>query len=151
MKHVLIDTDPGIDDALALLLAFSSPELKVEGVTTVVGNVSLELANLNALKMLEFLGATDVPVSPGASKPLACEAVDGVDIHGRTGLGEAVLPEPQMRLDGRSAVQLIKEKAEELGDRLTIIPIGPLTNIAEAFRARAPYSGRNEAPSEPRL
>ena len=135
MKHVLIDTDPGIDDALALLLAFSSPELKVEGVTTVVGNVSLELANLNALKMLEFLGATDVPVSPGASKPLACEAVDGVDIHGQTGLGEAVLPEPQMRLDGRSAVQLIKEKAEELGDRLTIIPLGPLTNIAEAFRA----------------
>ena len=56
MKHVLIDTDPGIDDALALLLAFSSPELKVEGVTTVVGNVSLELANLNALKMLEWEG-----------------------------------------------------------------------------------------------
>jgi inosine-uridine nucleoside N-ribohydrolase len=135
MKHVLIDTDPGIDDALALLLAFSSHELKVEGVTTVVGNVSLELANLNALKMLEFLGATGVPVSPGASKPLACEAVDVVGIHGLTGLGGAVLPEPQMRLDGRSAVQLITEKAEELGDRLTIIPIGPLTNIAEAIRA----------------
>jgi inosine-uridine nucleoside N-ribohydrolase len=136
MKHVLIDTDPGIDDALALLLAFSSPELKVEGVTTVVGNVSLELANLNALKMLEFLGATDVPVSPGASKPLACEAVDGVGIHGRTGLGGAVLPEPRMRLDGRSAVQLIMEKAEELGDRLTIIAVGPLTNIAEVISAQ---------------
>jgi len=135
MKHVLIDTDPGVDDALALLLAFSSPELKVEGVTTVVGNVSLELTNLNALKMLELLGATGVHVSPGASKPLACEAVDGVGIHGRTGLGGAVLPEPQMSLDGRSAVQLITEKVEELGGRLTIIAIGPLTNIAEALRA----------------
>ncbi len=135
MKHVLIDTDPGIDDALALLLAFSSPELKVEGVTTVVGNVSLELASMNALKMLEFLGATDVPVSPGASKPLACKAVDGVEIHGQTGLGGAIFPEPWMRLDGRSAVQLIVEKAQELGDQLTIIPLGPLTNIAEAFRA----------------
>ena len=136
MKHVLIDTDPGVDDALALLLAFGSPELKIEGVTTVVGNVSLELANLNALKLLEFLGAVDVPVAPGAAEPLVREAVDGVGIHGETGLGEAVLPEPTLKLNGRSAVQLIVEKAEELGDRLTIIPIGPLTNIASAIQAK---------------
>jgi purine nucleosidase len=134
MKHVLIDTDPGIDDALALLLAFSSPELKVEGVTTVVGNVSLELVNLNALKLLEFLGARDVPVASGAAKPLSRTAVDGVSIHGRMGLGEAVLPEPTMQLDRRSAVQFIKEKAEELGDQLTIIHLGPLTNIAYAIQ-----------------
>jgi len=136
MKHVLIDTDPGVDDALALLLAFGSPELKIEGVTTVVGNVSLELANLNTLKLLEFLGAVDVPVASGAAEPLVREAVDGVGIHGKTGLGEAVLPEPTLKLSGRSAVQLIIEKAEELGDRLTIIPIGPLTNIASAIQAK---------------
>jgi inosine-uridine nucleoside N-ribohydrolase len=136
MKHVLIDTDPGVDDALALLLAFGSPELKIEGVTTVVGNVSLELASLNALKLLEFLGAVDVPVASGAAEPLVREAVDGVGIHGETGLGEAVLPEPTLKLNGRSAVQLIVEKAEELGDRLTIIPLGPLTNIASAIQAK---------------
>jgi purine nucleosidase/pyrimidine-specific ribonucleoside hydrolase len=134
MNSVLIDTDPGVDDALALLLAFSSPELTVEGITTVVGNVSLELANLNALKLLEFLGARDVPVASGAGKPLSRTAVDGVNIHGLMGLGEAVLPEPTMQLDERSAVQLIKEKAEELGDQLTIIPLGPLTNIASAIQ-----------------
>ena len=136
MKHVLIDTDPGVDDALALLLAFGSPELKIEGVTTVVGNVSLELANLNALKLLEFLGAVDIPVASGAAEPLVREAVDGVGIHGETGLGEADLPEPTLKLNGRSAVQLIVEKAEELGDRLTIIPIGPLTNIASTIQAK---------------
>ena len=135
MRHVLIDTDPGVDDALALMLAFGSPELRVEGVTTVVGNVSLELANANALKMLEFLGATDVPVSPGASRPLSREAVAGVGIHGPKGLGGASLPEPRMRLDGRSAARLIAEKAGDLGDRLTIVAIGPLTNIAEALGA----------------
>jgi len=136
MKHVLIDTDPGVDDALALLLAFGSPELKIEGVTTVVGNVSLELANLNSLKLLKLLGAVDVPVASGAAEPLVREAVDGIGIHGKTGLGEAVLPEPTLKLNGRSAVQLIIEKAEELGDRLTIIPIGPLTNIASAIQAK---------------
>ena len=136
MKHVLIDTDPGVDDALALLLAFGSPELKIEGVTTVVGNVSLELANLNALKLLEFLGAVDVPVASGAAEPLVREAVDGIGIHGEAGLGEAALPESTLKLSGRSAVQLIVEKAEELGGRLTIIPIGPLTNIASAIREK---------------
>ena len=78
----------------------------------------------------------DVPVSSGAAEPLVREAVDGVGIHGETGLGEAVLPEPTLKLNGRSAVQLIVEKAEELGDRLTIIPIGPLTNIASAIQAK---------------
>jgi inosine-uridine nucleoside N-ribohydrolase len=136
MKHVLIDTDPGVDDALALLLAFGSPELKVEGVTTVVGNVSLEMANLNALKLLEFLGAVDIPVASGAAEPLQRAAVSGIDIHGEKGLGEAALPEPAMQLDGRSAVQLILDKAEELGERLTIISIGPLTNIASAIMAK---------------
>jgi inosine-uridine nucleoside N-ribohydrolase len=136
MKKVIIDTDPGVDDALALMLAFGSPELKVEAVTTVVGNVSLELATENALKILEFLDVSDVPVAAGATKPLLRRAYNVSNIHGETGLGEAVLPLPGLVRDTRTAVELITEKAEELGDELTIVPIGPLTNIASAILVR---------------
>ncbi len=135
MRRVIIDTDPGVDDALALMLAFSSPELEVEAVTTVVGNVSLELANKNALKMLEFLGAEETPVAPGARRPLLREPLDATDFHGKTGLGGAELPDPTSTLDPRSAVQVIVERVEEFGEDLTLIPIGPLTNIAAAILA----------------
>jgi len=136
LKHVLIDTDPGVDDALALLLAFSSPELRVEGLTTVAGNVSLALGSLNALKLLDFLGVEGVPVAAGAEKPLLRKCRDASSIHGETGLGGATLPEPNSRLDERGAVEFILEKADELGGNLTLIPIGPLTNIAGAILAR---------------
>ncbi len=136
MKRVIIDTDPGVDDALALMLAFNSPELKVEAVTTVVGNVSLEMTTNNALKILEFLGASDVPVAAGAAKPLLRNTIDSSDFHGKTGLGEAVLPEPKFALDSRTAIQLIVEKADELCNELTLLPIGPLTNIASAILAK---------------
>jgi inosine-uridine nucleoside N-ribohydrolase len=136
LKHVLIDTDPGVDDALALLLAFSSPELHVEGLTTVAGNVSLELGSMNALRLLDFLGVEGVPVVAGAEKPILRKCRDASNIHGETGLGGATLPESKGRLDDRSAVEFILEKADELGMDLTLIPIGPLTNIAGAILAR---------------
>lgn len=136
MKRVIIDTDPGVDDALALMLAFNSPELNVEAVTTVAGNVSLEMTSNNALKILEFLGASDVPVAAGAAKPIRRKAIDSSYFHGKTGLGEAVLPEPKLALDSRTAVQLITDKVDELGDELTLVPIGPLTNISSAFLAK---------------
>jgi len=136
LKHVLIDTDPGVDDALALLLAFSSPELRVEGLTTVAGNVSLDLGSLNTLKLLDFLGVEGVPVVPGAAKPLLRKSRDASNIHGETGLGGATLPEPKGILDERGAVEFILEKVDELGRDLTLIPIGPLTNIAGAILAR---------------
>jgi len=135
LRHVIIDTDPGVDDALALMLAFSSPELSVEGVTTVVGNVSHGRAHSNALKLLEFLGVRGVPVAPGATKPLLRRPLDASEFHGEMGLGEAVLPEPRLKSDERSAVELILEKAEELEERLTLIAVGPLTNIASALLA----------------
>ncbi|MCW3991605.1 MAG: nucleoside hydrolase [Candidatus Bathyarchaeota archaeon] len=135
MRHVIIDTDPGVDDALALMLAFSSPELVVEAVTTVAGNVSQEKAHRNALKMLEFLGVSDIPVAQGASKPLLREAMDAEEFHGETGLGDAVLPEPGLRSDERPAVELIVDKTKELGGGLTLVAIGPLTNIASAIIA----------------
>jgi len=135
LRHVVIDTDPGVDDALALMLAFSSPELEVEAVTTVVGNVSQEKAHKNALKIMEFLGVSGIPVARGAVKPLLREAHEATGIHGKTGLGDAVLPEPMLRSDKRSAVELILEKVEELGKGLTLVAIGPLTNIASAILA----------------
>lgn len=133
MRYVIIDTDPGVDDALALMLAFNSPELKVEAVTTVAGNVSQEKAHINALKVLEFLGISNVPVARGASKPLLRDVRNTEEFHGKTGLGEAVLPEPGLRSNERSAVDLILEKEEELGKKLTLIAIGPLTNIASSI------------------
>jgi len=133
MKCIILDTDPGVDDALAFILAFASPELSVEAVTTVAGNVSHEKAHRNAKQLLEFLGVTDVPVCAGAEKPLLREVRDASEFHGRTGLGDAVLPEPAMRTDPRSAAQMIQEKARELGRELTLVAIGPLTNVAAAI------------------
>ena len=133
MKHILLDTDPGVDDALAFLLAFNSPEIKVEAVTTVVGNVSLVKAHRNALKLMEFLGISDVPVARGAGRPLLREPRHAEEVHGETGLGGAVLPEPKLKSYGKSAVDLILEKVHELGKRLTLVAIGPLTNIAQAI------------------
>lgn len=137
MRNVIIDTDPGVDDALALILALRSPELRIEAVTTVAGNVSQENAHRNALKILEFLGVSNIPVARGATIPLRKKAGDSTMIHGETGLGEAVLPEPNLRTDERSALELILDKVEELGNELGIIALGPLTNIASAIVAEA--------------
>jgi inosine-uridine nucleoside N-ribohydrolase len=132
LKHIILDTDPGVDDALALLLAFGSPELTVEAVTTVVGNVSHEKGHRNAKQLLEFLGRTDVPVCGGAVSPLVRELRHAEEVHGETGLGGASLPEPRMKSDSRSAVQVIHQKADELGKDLTLVAVGPLTNVAAA-------------------
>lgn len=135
LKHIILDTDPGVDDALAFLLAFGSPELKVEAVTTVAGNVSHEKGHRNAKQLLEFLGRTDVPVCQGAERPLVRGLRHAEGVHGETGLGGASLPEPRMKTDRRSAVQVIHEKAEELDGELTLVTVGPLTNVAAALVA----------------
>ena len=134
MRNVLIDTDPGVDDALALIMVFSSCELELEGLTTVVGNVSLEQGSINALKLIDFFNVEGVPVSAGAFKPLFGVGRDASSIHGETGLGRVDLPKPLGALDKRNAVELILEKAKNLGDDLTLIALGPLTNIAMALR-----------------
>jgi inosine-uridine nucleoside N-ribohydrolase len=135
LKHIILDTDPGVDDALAFLLAFNSPEIKVDAVTTVAGNVNQSKAHRNAKKMLEFIGAIDVPVCAGAERPLIREMGHAEEFHGKTGLGDAMLPEPRMKTDSRSAVEIILEKADEMGKNLTLVAIGPLTNIASAILA----------------
>ena len=135
MKHIILDTDPGIDDALAFILAFNSPELKVETVTTVAGNVNHTKVHKNAKRLLEFLAVEDVPVCAGAVTPLVKKLGHAEGFHGKTGLGDSTLPEPTMKTDPRSAVDIILEKADELGKNLTLVAVGPLTNIAVAILA----------------
>src|SRR5437763_1351189 len=95
--RVIIDTDPGVDDALALLLAMRSPELKIEGITPVAGNVPLELTLPNALRMVEIAGRTDIPVAVGAKVPLVRRLVTAAYAPGENGLGGAVFPEPAIK------------------------------------------------------
>ncbi len=135
MKHIVLDTDPGVDDALAFMLAFSSPEISVEAVTTVDGNVDVEKDTRNALQLLEFLGRGDVPVARGAERPMLRSMEHAESFHGSTGLMDARLPTPKGRADARSAVRMILDEADRLGRDLTLVAIGPLTNIASAVIA----------------
>ncbi|MFP3950705.1 MAG: nucleoside hydrolase [Candidatus Bathyarchaeia archaeon] len=135
MEPIVLDTDPGIDDALAMMLAFNSPEISVSAVTTVAGNVSHAKAHVNAKKLLEYLGEYDIPVCEGAERPLLRGVSHVEDFHGDLGLGDAILPEPGLPTHELNAVEMIIRKADELMDKLTIVSIGPLTNIASAILA----------------
>jgi purine nucleosidase len=135
LRRIILDTDPGVDDALAFLLAIASPEIRVEAVTTVDGNVDVDKGTRNARQLLEFLGRSDVPVARGAAHPMLRPMGNAESFHGKTGLMDAVLPEPKMRVDGRGAVQLIIEEANSLGKELTLVAIGPLTNVAASILA----------------
>ena len=127
---VIIDCDPGHDDAIALLLALASPELEVIGITTVAGNVTLEKTTKNALKVLELAGRTEVPVAAGAARPLFRELRTATDVHGESGLDGPVLPEPAIQPLPIHAVDFLGDKILGSPEPLTLIPIGPLTNIA---------------------
>jgi pyrimidine-specific ribonucleoside hydrolase len=130
---VIIDTDPGVDDALALLLAMRSPELKIEAITPVAGNVPLELTLPNALRMVEIAGRTDIPVASGAKSPLMRRLVTATYAHGENGLGGAVFPEPKTKPVKESAAELIRQIVRRFPSEVTLITIGPLTNIATAL------------------
>ncbi|MCR4267345.1 nucleoside hydrolase [Nitratireductor sp. ZSWI3] len=137
-RKIIIDTDPGQDDALAILLALASPELEVLGITAVAGNVPLALTEKNARKVCELAGRPGTKVFAGAARPLLRDLVTAEEVHGRTGLDGPDLPEPQMPLQDRHAVDFIIETllAHESGE-VTLCPLGPLTNIALAI-AREP-------------
>ncbi len=134
MQRIILDTDPGIDDALALFLALASPEVTLEAVTTVSGNVSVEQTTYNALSLLTLTGNTDIPVAYGSSQPLVRERVDAAHVHGKNGLGEVLLPEPTIGPVEQQAIDLIIEKIMSNPGEITLVPIGPLTNIALAVR-----------------
>jgi purine nucleosidase len=138
-RKIIIDTDPGQDDAVAILLALASPELEVLGITAVAGNIPLDLTALNARKICELAGRADVKVFAGADRPLNRELVTAEYVHGDTGLDGPDLPDPQMPLQDQHAVDFLIESLEQAGpDGVTLCTLGPLTNIAMALR-HAPH------------
>lgn len=142
-KRILIDTDPGVDDSMAILFAFASPEVQVEGLTTVFGNVAVDLTTQNALRLVELAGRPDVPVAMGAEKPLLRPFTgQGWVVHGRNGLGEAEFPEPRGKPDTRRAAQFIIDTIMANPGEITLVPLGPLTNIALAV-ATEPQIAQN--------
>ncbi len=134
-RKIIIDTDPGIDDAMAIYFALRSPELDVIGLTTVFGNVTTELATTNALRLLEIAGRSDIPVARGADDPVALPFGGPVPVvHGEDGQGDVFLPPPTTHAIDQSAAQFIIEQIMTQPGEVTLVPIGPLTNIALALR-----------------
>jgi len=135
VKKIIIDTDPGQDDAIAILLALASPnELEVIGITTVAGNVPLNLTTLNALKILEVADKVNVPVFAGCDRPLRRKLVTAEHVHGATGLNGKQLPAPKIAIKEQHGVDfIIKSLRENESETITLCPLGPLTNIASAM------------------
>jgi inosine-uridine nucleoside N-ribohydrolase len=147
-SHLLIDTDPGIDDALAILLALASPEVRIEAVTVVAGNVPVDLAAANARRILAVAAPTPMPpVIRGAEAPLKRSLVTAGHVHGQDGLGnldrfvdrggrlrypEPPPPKPPSMIEARSAAEAILETVDRWGPELTVVALGPLTNLAAA-------------------
>jgi pyrimidine-specific ribonucleoside hydrolase len=134
-RRIIIDTDPGIDDALAIFLALRSPELKVEAVTPVAGNVPLDMTLANALRLVEIAGRTDVPVAAGASHPLVRRLATAGHVHGVNGLAGVDFPEAKIKPVHETAPELIRRVVRENPGEITIVAVGPLTNVALALRA----------------
>jgi purine nucleosidase len=143
-RRIIIDTDPGQDDAVAILLALASPdEIEVLGITTVAGNVPLHLTSRNARIMCELAGRTDVRVFAGAERPLARELLTAEYVHGKSGIDGAELPDPRMPLEDRPAVDFIIETVMRTeSNTVTLCPLGPLTNVAAALERQPELAER---------
>ncbi len=134
-KPVILDVDPGHDDAVALMLACGHPDLDLLAVTTVAGNVTIEKTTRNALRVLSLVGCTDVPVGVGAPEPLERPLHTAEDIHGKSGLdGPEEIPHAGFEPDESGAVALIADTLRASTEPVTLIPVGPLTNIAAFLR-----------------
>jgi inosine-uridine nucleoside N-ribohydrolase len=133
MKRIIIDCDPGHDDMMAIMVAVASPELELLGVTTVAGNQTGEKTYLNALKTLTLIGETGIPVARGADKPLFRDLTVAPEIHGVSGLDGAALPGPGFEGVGEHAADFLIKTIMESGTPLTLVPTGPLTNVALAM------------------
>ena len=137
---IVLDTDPGHDDAIALLLALASPELELLGVTTVAGNQTLDKTTTNALKVLEAAGRTEIPVHVGAARPLVRDQWSASFVHGESGLDGPDLPDPKTEPRQGHAVDFLAEQLQAR-DGVVLVPVGPLTNIALLL---AKYDGIEE-------
>jgi purine nucleosidase len=132
--RIILDCDPGIDDALAIIFAAASPEIELVGLTTVAGNVGLAKTTANALAVASFAGAADVPVTPGCATPLLRPALDAGHVHGDSGLGGAVLPPSARTAEDGHAIDYIIDTVGAAPGEITLVATGPLTNIALALR-----------------
>lgn len=137
---IIIDTDPGVDDALAFLLALASPEIQVEALTTTQGNVTLEKATRNALSVLELMHASHIPVAQGSLLPLVQPLRASDSVHGASGIGNSTLPEPSSKPVPQHAVDYLIERVLAEPNQISIFPIGPLTNIAMAIRKEPAFA-----------
>jgi inosine-uridine nucleoside N-ribohydrolase len=134
-KKIIIDTDPGVDDAMAIYFALCSPELELVGLTTIFGNVHTSLATTNALRLLEIAGRAGIPVAEGVEKPLESEYGGPVAyVHGDDGQGNVFLPPPVTKAIDKTAAEFIIEQIMSAPGEITLIPVGPLSNIALALR-----------------
>jgi inosine-uridine nucleoside N-ribohydrolase len=141
-RKVLLDCDPGIDDALAIAFACGHPGLDLRAVTTVGGNVPLAQTTVNALSVLELAGRPDVPVAAGSPGPLLQPLADARLVHGETGLGEARLPPPARQPVAAHAIDLMNEVVSAAPGAITLIATGPLTNVALALRRYPALAGQ---------
>ena len=137
MTQIILDCDPGHDDAIALLLALASPEVELLGVTTVCGNQTLEKTTANAIRVLDHVGRDDVPVAAGAPRPLVRDLRVATQVHGVTGLDGSNLPPPGREPEPEHAVDWIAKTLAVAATPVTLVPTGPLTNVA-LFLARYP-------------
>jgi inosine-uridine nucleoside N-ribohydrolase len=134
-RKIIIDTDPGIDDAMAIFYALSSPELDVVGMTTIFGNATTETTTYNALALLQLAGRSDIPVARGADAPLVATYGGPVDfVHGADGQGNAGIPASTTSAVAESAAEFIVRMVMAAPGEITLVPVGPLTNIALAMR-----------------
>ena len=133
-KPIILDVDPGHDDAVAIMLACGAPDLDLLAVTTVAGNVPLEKTTRNALRVLSLVGHTDLPVAAGASSPLHRPLHTAENIHGESGLEGLEIPEASFEPDERGATALIADTLRDSSEPVTLVPVGPLTNVATFLR-----------------
>ena len=133
-QPVILDVDPGHDDAVAIMMACGSPGLDLLAVTTVAGNATLPKTTRNALRVLSLVGRTDVPVAAGASGPLVRDLSTAEDIHGESGMDGPEIPEATFEPDERGAVELVADTLGKAAEPVALIPLGPLTNIAALLR-----------------
>jgi purine nucleosidase len=133
-RRVILDTDPGIDDALAILLALASPEVELEAITVTFGNCSVDQGVQNALSILDLAHSNYIPVAKGADRPLVQSLLLAPETHGNSGLGYAQLPPSKIKPDPTPAVHLLIEKVMAESGEMTVVAIGPLTNLALAIR-----------------
>ncbi len=140
---ILLDCDPGHDDAIAIVLALASPELDVKAITSSAGNQTPEKTLRNVLRMLTLLNRTDIPVAGGAVKPLMRELIIADNVHGESGLDGPALPEPTFAPQNCTAVELMAKTLRESAEPVTIVSTGPQTNVALLLNSHPELHSKN--------